>query len=191
MCKEMERIAERNKAEGKRENMLATARPRRGGLFYKRMLLALSAVAALFVEAATVELTVDTDTTLSAALAAAGQTLSDGDTLVKKGLGKLTSDQVFTDGFKLTVTVSEGVLEITAPGQLGFTNQITVEDGATLLVTVSTADDPVMLKSRTIKLYGTGAAGYKGAIVLAGGRAIRCLTTLRSTFSQTRRLRRQ
>lgn len=118
--------------------------------------------------AGTVELTVDADTTLSAALAAEGKTLSSGDTLVKKGLGKLTSDQVFADDFKLAVTVSEGVLEITAPGQLGFTNQIIVEDGATLLVTVSTTDDPVMLKSRTIKLSGTGAEGYKGAIVLAG-----------------------
>ena len=134
----------------------------------KRILLVLSATAALLAQAKTVTLTVDSDTTLSAALTAAETTLEDGDTLVKKGLGKLTSDQVFVDGFKLTVTVSEGVLEITAPGQLGFTNQITVEDGATLLVTVSTADDPVMLKSRTIKLYGTGAAGYKGAIVLAG-----------------------
>jgi hypothetical protein len=118
--------------------------------------------------AGTVELTVDTDTTLSAALAAESKTLSSGDTLVKKGSGKLTSDQVFADDFKLTVTVSEGVLEITAPGQLGFANQISVEDGATLLVTVSTTGDPVMLKSRTIKLSGTGAEGYKGAIVLAG-----------------------
>ena len=126
----------------------------------------LLAPCALF--AGTVELTVDADTTLSAALAAEGKTLSSGDTLVKKGLGKLTSDQVFADDFKLTVTVSEGVLEITAPGQLGFTNQIIVENGATLLVTVSTTDDPVMLKSRTIKLSGTGAEGYKGAIVLAG-----------------------
>lgn len=136
------------------------------------LLAALAATAAIFAPsallAATVELTVDSDTTLSAALAAAGQTLSDGDTLVKKGLGKLTSDQVFADGFKLAVTIKEGVLEITAPGQLGWTNQITVEDGATLLVTVSATGDPVMLKSRTIKLYGTGAAGYKGAIVLAG-----------------------
>ena len=134
----------------------------------KRILLAISAFAALFAQAKTVTLTVDSDTTLSAALTAADTTLEDGDTLVKKGLGKLTSDQVFADGFKLTVTVSEGVLEITAPGQLGFTNQITVEDGATLLVTVSTTDDPVMLKSRTIKLSSTGAEGYKGAIVLAG-----------------------
>ena len=134
----------------------------------KRILLVLSAFAALFAQAKTVTLTVDSDTTLSAALTAADTTLESGDTLVKKGLGKLTSDQVFADGFKLTVTVSEGVLEITAPGQLGFTNQITVEDGATLLVTVSTTDDPVMLKSRTIKLSGTGAEGYKGAIVLAG-----------------------
>ena len=136
------------------------------------LLAALAATAAIFAPsallAATVELTVDTDTTLSAALVATGQTLSDGDTLVKKGLGKLTSDQVFADGFKLAVTIKEGVLEITAPGQLGFTNQITVEDGATLLVTVSTTGDPVMLKSRTIKLSGTGAEGYKGAIVLAG-----------------------
>ena len=127
---------------------------------------ALLAPCALF--AGTVELTVDADTTLSAALAAEGKTLSSGDTLVKKGLGKLTSDQVFADDFKLSVTVSEGVLEITAPGQLGFTNQIIVENGATLLVNVSTTDDPVMLKSRTIKLSGTGAEGYKGAIVLAG-----------------------
>ena len=134
----------------------------------KRILLAISAFAVLFAQAATVELTVDSDTTLSAALTAAGATLNDGDTLVKKGLGKLTSDQVFADGFKLAVTVSEGVLEVTAPGQLGFTNQITVENGATLLITVSTTDDPVMLKSRTIKLSGTGAEGYKGAIVLAG-----------------------
>ena len=37
--------------------------------------------------AGTVELTVDTDTTLSAALAAEGKTLSSGDTLVKKGSG--------------------------------------------------------------------------------------------------------
>ncbi len=136
------------------------------------LLAALVATAAIFAPsalfAATVELTVDTDTTLSAALEAAGQTLSDGDTLVKKGLGKLTSDQIFADGFKLTVTVSEGVLEITAPGQLGFTNQIIVEDGATLLVYVPETGDPVMLKSRTIKLSGTGAEGYKGAIVLAG-----------------------
>ena len=54
---------------------------------------ALLAPCALF--AGTVELTVDADTTLSAALAAEGKTLSSGDTLVKKGLGKLTSDQVF------------------------------------------------------------------------------------------------
>ncbi len=134
----------------------------------KRILLALSAFAALFAQAKTVTLTVDSDTTLSTALAAADTTLESGDALVKKGLGKLTSDQVFADDFKLTVTVSEGVLEITAPGQLGFTNQIIVEDGATLLVTVSQSGDPVMLKSRTVKLSGTGAEGYKGAIVLAG-----------------------
>lgn len=134
----------------------------------KRILLAISAFAALFAQAKTVTLTVDSDTTLSAALTAADTTLEDGDTLVKKGLGKLTSDQVFADDFKLAVTVSEGVLEITAPGQLGFTNQITVENGATLLVYVPETGDPVMLKSRTIKLSGTGAEGYKGAIVLAG-----------------------
>ena len=126
----------------------------------------LLAPCALF--AKTVTLTVDSDTTLSAALTAADTTLESGDTLVKKGLGKLTSDQVFADDFKLAVTVSEGVLEITAPGQLGFTNQITVENGATLLVYVPETGDPVMLKSRTIKLSGTGAEGYKGAIVLAG-----------------------
>ena len=126
-----------------------------------------STIVTLIAQAATVELTVDSDTTLSAALTAAGKTLSDGDTLVKKGLGKLTSDQVFADGFKLAVTIKEGVLEIAAPGQLGFTNQITVEDGATLLVTVPSGD-PIMLKSRTIELSGTGADGYKGAIVFAG-----------------------
>ena len=126
---------------------------------------ALLAPCALF--AKTVTLTVDSDTTLSAALTAADTTLSSGDTLVKKGLGKLTSDQEFADGFKLAVTISEGVLEITAPGQLGFTNQITVEDGATLLVTTP-ADGVTMLKSRTIKLSGTGAEGYKGALVVAG-----------------------
>ena len=134
----------------------------------KRILLVLSAFAALFAQAKTVTLTVDSNTTLSAALTAADTTLESGDTLVKNGLGKLTSDQVFADDFKLTVTVSEGVLEITAPGQLGFTNQITVENGATLLVYVPETGDPVMLKSRTIKLSGTGAEGYKGAIVLAG-----------------------
>lgn len=127
---------------------------------------ALLAPCALF--AGTVELTVDADTTLSAALAAEGKALSSGDTLVKKGLGKLTSDQIFADGFKLEVTISEGVLEITSTNQLGFTSQITVADGATLLVYVPTTGDPVMLKSRTIKLSGTGAEGYKGAIVLAG-----------------------
>ena len=127
-----------------------------------------STIVTLTAQAKTVTLTVDSDTTLSAALTAADTTLESGDTLVKKGLGKLTSDQVFADDFKLTVTVSEGVLEITAPGQLGFTNQIIVEDGATLLVYVPETGDPVMLKSRTIKLSGTGAEGYKGAIVLAG-----------------------
>ncbi len=127
-----------------------------------------STIVTLTAQAKTVTLTVDSDTTLSAALTAADTTLESGDTLVKKGLGKLTSDQVFADGFKLTVTVSEGVLEITAPGQLGFTNQITVENGATLLVYIPETGDPVMLKSRTIKLSGTGADGYKGAIVLAG-----------------------
>jgi hypothetical protein len=146
------------------------------------LLAALAATVAIFAPsalfAATVELTVDSDTTLSAALAAAGQTLSDGDTLVKKGLGKLTSDIVFADGFKLAVTNQEGVLEITAPGQLGCTNQITVVDGATLLLTVPKAEDsnnpPVMLKNRTIQLSGTGATGYKGAtsrkVVIPPGR---------------------
>lgn len=137
-----------------------------------------SAIVTLIAQAATVELTIDADTTLSAALEAAGQTLSDGDTLVKKGLGKLTSDQVFADGFKLAVTIKEGVLEITAPGQLGCTNQITVVDGATLLLTVPKAEDsnnpPVMLKNRTIQLSGTGATGYKGAtsrkVVIPPGR---------------------
>lgn len=124
----------------------------------------LLAPCALF--AKTVTLTVDSDTTLSAALTAADTTLESGDTLVKKGLGKLTSDQVFADDFKLAVTVSEGVLEITAPGQLGFDNAITVENGATLLLTSSASKN--MLKSRTIKLSGTGAAGYKGALVIAG-----------------------
>lgn len=56
--------------------------------------------------AKTVTLTVDSDTTLSAALTAADMTLESGDTLVKKGSGKLTSDQVFADDFKLSVTVS-------------------------------------------------------------------------------------
>jgi len=124
----------------------------------------LLAPCALF--AKTVTLTVDSDTTLSAALTAADTTLESGDTLVKKGLGKLTSDQVFADDFKLAVTVSEGVLEITAPGQFGFDNAITVENGATLLLTSSASKN--MLKSRTIKLSGTGAAGYKGALVIAG-----------------------
>lgn len=124
----------------------------------------LLAPCALF--AKTVTLTVDSDTTLSAALTAADTTLESGDTLVKKSLGKLTSDQVFADDFKLAVTVSEGVLEITAPGQLGFDNAITVENGATLLLTSSASKN--MLKSRTIKLSGTGAAGYKGALVIAG-----------------------
>ncbi|MBQ3749466.1 MAG: hypothetical protein II863_18810, partial [Kiritimatiellae bacterium] len=125
-----------------------------------------STIVTLTAQAKTVTLTVDSDTTLSAALTAADTTLESGDTLVKKGLGKLTSDQVFADDFKLTVTVSEGVLEITAPGQLGFDNAITVENGATLLLTSSAAKN--MLKSRTIKLSGTGAAGYKGALVIAG-----------------------
>ena len=154
-----------------------TATPRHGSRLGSRILLVLSVTAALFAEAATVELTVDSDTTLSAALTSAGETLNDGDTLVKKGLGKLTSDQVFADGFKLSVTVSEGVLEITAPGQLGFTNQIIVEDGATLLLS-STANNVVLLTSRTIKLSGNGALGYKGALVLAGTASWQVLTSI-------------
>ncbi len=149
----------------------------------KRILLAISAFAALFAQAKTVTLTVDSDTTLSAALTAADTTLESGDALVKKGLGKLTSDQVFADDFKLTVTVSEGVLEITAPGQLGFTNQITVENGATLLLTVPKSDDPnnppVMLKSRTIQLSGGGATGYKGAVVFAGTASWQVMDSIR------------
>ena len=66
-----------------------------------------STIVTLTAQAKTVTLTVDSDTTLSAALTVADTTLEDGDTLVKKGLGKLTSDQVFADGFKLTVTVSK------------------------------------------------------------------------------------
>ena len=132
----------------------------------KRILLVLSAFAALFAQAKTVTLTVDSDTTLSAALAAAETTLEDGDILEKKGLGKLTSDVVFESTDKITVRIIEGVLEITAAGQLGYSSTITVSDGATLLVT--SVKDIAMLKSRTIKLSGTGADGYKGAIVLAG-----------------------
>lgn len=132
----------------------------------KRILLALSAFAALFAQAKTVTLTVDSDTMLSAALTAADTTLEDGDILEKKGLGKLTSDVVFESTDKITVRIIEGVLEITAAGQLGYSSTITVSDGATLLVT--SVKDIAMLKSRTIKLSGTGADGYKGAIVLAG-----------------------
>lgn len=149
----------------------------------KHILFVLSIFAALLLQAKTVTLTVDSDTTLSAALTAADTTLESDDTLVKKGLGKLTSDQVFADGFKLTVTVSEGVLEITAPGQLGFTNQITVENGATLLLTVPKSDDPnnppVMLKSRTIQLSGGGATGYKGAVVFAGTASWQVMDSIR------------
>ena len=127
--------------------------------------LATAILVVSLMQAATVELTVDSDTTLSSALAAEDKTLSSGDTLVKKGSGKLTADQVFNDDFKLSVTVSEGVLEITAPGQLGFDNTVTVANDATLLVTTSGQN---MLKSRKVKLSGDGAQGYKGALVLAG-----------------------
>lgn len=127
--------------------------------------LATAILVVSLMQAATVELTVDSDTTLSSALAAEDKTLSSGDTLVKKGSGKLTADQVFNDNFKLSVTVSEGVLEITAPGQLGFDNTVTVANDATLLVTTSGQN---MLKSRKVKLSGDGAQGYKGALVLAG-----------------------
>ena len=146
----------------------------------RKILLALTASAlALLVQAATVTLTVDTDTTLSAALEAAGATLSSGDTLVKKGTGKLTADGTITSSDSLTVTVSAGVLEITEAGQLGANDKttITVEDGATLLVTVPSGD-PVMLKSRTIELSGTGAYGYKGAIVLAGTKSWQVLDSI-------------
>ena len=145
----------------------------------RKTVLALSALSALFAQAATVELTVDTDTTLSDALAAEGKTLSSGDTLVKKGTGKLTADGTITSSDSLTVTVSAGVLEITEAGQLGANDKttITVEDGATLLVTVPSGD-PVMLKSRTIELSGTGAYGYKGAIVLAGTKSWQVLDSI-------------
>ena len=142
----------------------------------KRMLLVLSAFAALLAQAKTVTLTVDADTTLSAALTAANTTLVDGDILEKKGLGKLTSDVTFATTDKITVRVLEGVLEMTDPGHLGYSSTITVSDGATLLVTVPETGDPVMLKSRTIKLSGTGAAGYKGAIVLAGKKSYQVMS---------------
>ena len=145
----------------------------------RKTVLALSAFTVLFAQAATVELTVDSDTTISAALEAEGKTLSSGDTLVKKGLGKLTADGTITSSDSLTVTVSAGVLEITEAGQLGANDKttITVEDGATLLVTVPSGD-PVMLKSRTIELSGTGAYGYKGAIVLAGTKSWQVLDSI-------------
>ena len=76
----------------------------------RKTVLALSALTALFAQAATVELTVDSDTTISAALESEGKTLSSGDTLVKKGLGKLTADGTITSSDSLTVTVSAGVL---------------------------------------------------------------------------------
>ena len=145
----------------------------------RKTVLALSAFTVLFAQAATVELTVDSDTTISAALESEGKTLSSGDTLVKKGLGKLTADGTITSSDSLTVTVSAGVLEITEAGQLGANDKttITVEDGATLLVTVPSGD-PVMLKSRTIELSGTGAYGYKGAIVLAGTKSWQVLDSI-------------
>ena len=145
----------------------------------RKTVLALSAFTVLFAQAATVELTVDSNTTISAALEAEGKTLSSGDTLVKKGLGKLTADGTITSSDSLTVTVSAGVLEITEAGQLGANDKttITVEDGATLLVTVPSGD-PVMLKSRTIELSGTGAYGYKGAIVLAGTKSWQVLDSI-------------
>jgi hypothetical protein len=58
----------------------------------KHILFVLSIFAALLLQAKTVTLTVDSDMTLSAALTAAGETLSSGDILVKKGFGKLTTD---------------------------------------------------------------------------------------------------
>ena len=51
----------------------------------KHILFVLSIFAALLLQAKTATLTVDSDMTLSAALTAAGETLSSGDTLVKKG----------------------------------------------------------------------------------------------------------
>lgn len=58
----------------------------------KHILFVLSIFAALLLQAKTVTLTVDSDMTLLAALTAAGETLSSGDTLVKKGFGKLMTD---------------------------------------------------------------------------------------------------
>ena len=49
--------------------------------------LATAILVVSLMQAATVELTVDSDTTLSSALAAEDKTLSSGDTLVKKGSG--------------------------------------------------------------------------------------------------------
>lgn len=105
--------------------------------------------------------------TLSEAFTAAGATFKSGDKLVKKGLGKLTADDTVTLQDSLTVTILEGVLEMTAKGQLGTNDNtvVTVADGATLLVTANGAD---MLRKRKLKLSGTGADGYKGALVLAG-----------------------
>ena len=133
----------------------------------KRILTAIFAMAALIAQASTVELTVDSDMTLAEALAAEGKTLSSGDTLVKKGPGKLTADGTITLQDSLTLTISEGVLEMTAKGQLGTNDNsvVTVANGATLLVTANGSD---MLRKRRLKLSGTGADGYKGALVLAG-----------------------
>ena len=136
-----------------------------------------STIVTLIAQAKTVTLTVDSDTTLSAALPDAGETLSSGDTLVKKGSGKLTTDDTITSSDSLTVTISEGVLELAAAGQLGKDNDITVEDGATLLV--DSSKDVAMLAGRTIKLSGTGATGYKGAIVLAGTASWQVLNYIR------------
>ena len=135
-----------------------------------------STIVTLIAQAKTVTLTVDSDTTLSAALTAAETALESGDTLVKKGTGKLTTDDTITSSDSLTVTISEGVLELAAKGQLGKSNVITVENGATLLV--NSTKDVVMLSSRTIKLSGTGATGYKGAIVLAGAASYQVLNSI-------------
>ena len=127
----------------------------------KRILLALSAFAALFAQAKTVTLTVDSDTTLSAALTAAGETLSSGDTLVKKGSGKLTTDDTITSSDSLTVTISEGVLELAAAGQLGKDNDITVEDGATLLVD-SSKDVAMLAMFFAIEVAHYGIIAFRG-----------------------------
>ena len=116
---------------------------------------------------------------LAEALSAAGLTLEAGDTLVKKGPGRLVGSSAYK-ALNVNLRIVEGVFEGNTPEQFFASGVIAVRDGATLDLRNTGNNSVSVMTNRSLYLAGAGSAA---ATVTENGRPLTGALLIRGNVS--------